>query len=361
MNVIVLGLGGMGSAACLHLARRGSKVIGLEQFTAAHTFGSSHGETRVIRKAYFEHPDYVPLLLRAYELWTQLERDCGQRLYHETGILYVCPRDSRLLRGIRESAAKFSIPIQEPAPRKFLDRFRVLDGQVTLFEPESGFLEVENCVRAHLRLAEAAGAHLRFNERVLTWSAGESVKVTTDKATYEADRLVITAGAWSAGLLRDLGLPLKVLKKQAYWYPAADTYASAPCFLYEFPGSNFYGFPGIDGGLKLAQHSGGIEITDPKNVDRSLEEREAADAADFVKRALPGVQPRLLRHSTCFYTMTPDENFIIDQHPRHANVFFAAGFSGHGFKFASIVGEAMADLVTLGATRHSIDFLKIRK
>ncbi len=371
MKIIVLGVGGMGSAACYHLSKiKGVEVTGIEQFDLGHGLGSSHGRSRLIRKAYFEHPDYVPLLKRAYDLWSELEADCGQRLYRETGILYILPRKSALLAGLRESSRLYDIPVETLEGEKlapYMNRFNRLPGCEAVMEPEAGFLDVEACVIAHAKAAEKRGASLRFGETVKTWTAGSGgVKVVTDKGTYEADRLVITAGPWTSRVMSGLGLPLKVTKKQMYWFQAEEAYdveRGSPCFLIESPGGVYYGFPrhGSEG-LKLAEHSGmGSEVSDPSRVDRSLNVDEVERVKTFLRAAMPGVSTELSQQATCMYTMTPDENFIIDTHPEHANVVFAGGFSGHGFKFASTVGEVMAELATQGRTRHPIGFLSLKR
>jgi sarcosine oxidase len=359
-DVIVLGVGGMGSAACLHLARRGVQVTGIEQFDIGHARGSSHGQSRMIRKAYFEHPSYVPLLERAYQLWAELGAERGRTLYHRTGIVYLTPPQSELIRGVRHSAALHGIELRElgaiSAP------FKLPEGFVAHLEPDSGWLEVEACVLAHAELAARLGARIVTGERVVSWSAGAGgVEVKTGRAAYRAERLIIAGGAWSEGLLRELRLPLTVLRKLMFWFEAGGAYDGAPCFFYDLPEGMFYGFPRSGGLLKVAEHSGGEAVADPSALERDLAPDDAARVARFVEQHLPGVRARPAQHAACMYTMTPDAHFLIDRHPAHANVFFAAGFSGHGFKFAPVIGEVLADLATTGVTRHPIGFLRSRK
>ena len=358
----------MGASACYHLAKRGARVTGIEQFEIGHGLGSSHGQSRLIRKAYYEHPSYVPLLKRSYELWRELSDGIGREIYHETGLVYFCPENSVILKGVLESARLHGIELESLTAaqlKSFGDRYLKPEGCAAVYEPKAGYLEVENCITGFAKLARDLGARLLPNECVQSWRAtSEGVEVTTDKGTYRADRLVIAAGAWSSRVLKDLGLPLKVLKKTMFWFPTSDAYLESnktPCFFYETPYGVFYGFPRTDdGGMKFAEHSGGTFAENPDTLDRSLDPLELANAVRFLKENLPGMSDQLLSYKTCMYTMTPDENFILDLHPQFKNVAFAAGFSGHGFKFSSVIGEVLTDLAMTGNTSHPIDFLRTR-
>ena len=365
-DVIVLGLGGMGSSACFHLAKRGLSVLGIEQYDLGHALGSSHGQTRIIRKAYFESPDYVPLLNRAYELWRELETTVDRTLYHETGLLYLAPEKSTLYQGILESSRLHGIPIQElstsEAGRRY-PAFNIAEGLTAVLEPEAGYLEVENCIFSHAEAAAQLGARLRFRETVQSWtSSGSSVRVVTDSGTYEAGRLVICAGAWSSLLLEEAKLPLRILRKTLFWYPGGENLGSLPCFLFLMPYGNFYGFPWIAGqGLKIAQHSGGLEIRDPGLLDRNLSDIDYQETRRFMTDVFPGLARERPTGAVCMYTVSPDENFIIDQAPGYPNVVFGAGFSGHGFKFASVIGEILSQLAIDGKTPHPVDFLRMKR
>ena len=367
-DVLVIGTGGVGSAALFHLARRGARVLGLDRFPAAHDRGSSHGQTRMIRQAYFEHPDYVPLVRRAYALWTELEQLCGEKLYHEVGLLQVGPSDGRVVRGVLASAGQHGLQIETLAPAEVESRWQGFSlprdaDTVGLFERKAGYLRVEACVRAHLDEAVRAGATLRTDMVVRSWrSAGGGVEVETDQGRLTADRLVIAAGAWSGEVLRDLGIPLEVRRKPQYWYettnPALTAEQGCPAYLFETPEGIFYGFPQIDAlGVKIAEHSGGRPVLDPSALDREIDPVDQGRVEAFAASRLRGVTRRLTRHSPCMYTMTPDEHFVIDRHPAHSQVVFAAGLSGHGFKFAPVLGEALADLVLTGRTDLPIGFL----
>lgn len=364
-EVIVIGTGAMGSATCYQLAKQGVDVIGLEQFELGHDLGSSHGQSRIIRKAYYEHPDYVPLLEKAYKLWEELAAESGRKLYHPTGLLYCLPTDGQILAGVRHAAQLHKLTLQKLESSDVSERFFCPEGNEVWFEPQAGYLEVENCVLAFCERARALGARLQTGEAVQSWRAvSDGVEVLTNRGTYCAQKLVITGGAWAGQLLRDLQLPLKVLKKGMFWFSAPEKFnvdKSAPCFFYEIAGGIFYGFPQCqNGGLKAAEHNGGEVVTDPSRLDRSVDLKELERVQGFVRNYLPGSGAQMVKQATCMYTMTPDENFLIDVHPQFPQVTFAAGFSGHGFKFSSVVGRLLAELVQGGSSPLPADFLKLR-
>lgn len=368
-DVIVLGVGGMGSAACYHLAKRGVSVLGIEQYSTGHDRGSSHGDTRIIRQAYFEHADYVPLLKRAYELWNSLSEECGQKLFHKTGVVFFGEVQSNLITLILKSATLHGIPVQvldrEQAVKKWPGYVPPQNFQA-VFEPGAGYLEVENCVRAHASLAKKMGATIVSDQKVLEWrEQNGEITVVTDKNTYHAKKLVVTAGAWNKNFLKDLNISLKVHRNIALWYKADDRYLKEkgmPCFGMEVPEGFIYGFPQIDEfGVKVALHKPGNFVEDAYHVDREVHASDRTIVESCLKKYLPGLDVKKpLKQSVCFYTMSKDEHFIIDKHPQHKNVVFAAGFSGHGFKFASVVGEILADLAQYEKTSHPIKFLNLR-
>lgn len=369
-DVIILGLGGMGGAAAFELARRGKKVLGLEQFDFGHALGSSHGQTRIIRQAYFEHPSYVPLAQRAFERWYDLEQRTGQHLFTECGCLNLGLPDGELVEGIRLATKLHSLAVEEYDPaqlRRRFPAFRFDDATVGVFEPRAGFLNVEDCVLAHIRQAATLGAELHDNEPALSWEASDSgVVVHTTKGTYRAKSLIVTAGSWAGKMLADLGLPLTVSRKTLLWYGTRDDSLFRrdrfPTYIADTPEGTYYGFPVIDGkGHKMARHDDVEPVTDPARVNREISAADQLDSLGFLAKHLPAVTSELRAGKVCLYTLTPDRHFIIDRHPRHANVVVAAGFSGHGFKFTSAIGEVLAHLALGEASPLAIDFFGIRR
>lgn len=370
-DTIVIGCGGVGAAALYHLARSGKRVLGLDRYLPGHDRGSSHGDTRVIRLAYMEHPDYVPLLRRAYHLWSELEAAAGRRLYHEVGLLQVGPEQGSVVQGVLRSARLHDLEVEEFGAKSAQARWPglVLDPDARgVFERRAGYLEVEECVRAHAGLAVQSGAHLAIGPAVLSWRAlASGVEVVTERETYRADSLVISAGAWASALLSDLGVRFEVKRKPLFWFasqePRLAETAGAPCYLYETLAGIFYGFPIRPGetAIKVAEHTGGRFVDDPLKVDRALDRAERDRVADFVTKALPGVSREVTRHAVCLYTMSPDENFVVDRHPEHPQVVFAAGLSGHGFKFTSVLGEVVARLASDEPATAPVEFLALER
>jgi len=370
-DVIVVGLGAMGSATAYQLARRGQSVLGLEAFGRAHQLGSSGGLTRVIRLAYFEHPDYVPLLRAAWELWPQIEAETGRRLLLKTGGLYCGRRGSAVLDGAVLSAQRHALPhelIDAAEARRRFPALRLDEDMAALHEPLAGLLYPEECVDAHLALAQRHGAELRFEERVTDWSAsGDGIEVRTDRGRYLCSRLVLAAGAWLPGLVPDLDLPLTVERQPLFWFePTGSPHLLAPdrlpVYIVELDAEHaFYGFPHLpDQGVKVARHHGG-RPTDPDTVDREATDADEAEVRQFVERYLPLAAGRRLDARVCMYTNTPDFNFIIDRHPADERVVLLSPCSGHGFKFSSVIGVIAADLATDGATGYPIEFLSLQR
>jgi len=366
-DVVVIGLGGMGSAAAAHLAGRGLSVLGLERFGPAHDQGSSHGGSRIIRQSYFEDPAYVPLLLRAYELWRQLERDADAELMTLTGGLYSGAPESLTFAGSLRASREWDLPhevLDAADIRRRFPTFAAPDGEVGVFEEAAGFVRPEATVSAHVRLAEQRGAELHFGEPALDWTAtpGGGARVSTAAGTYEAGRLVVCPGAWAPEVLASLGVPLTVERQIMYWFQPSDGVGPFmadrhPIYIHEgVGGRQVYGFPAIDGpsgGAKVAFFRQGSPTT-PETIDRVVHEEEVAAIAEHLRGVLPTLPGRLLKAVTCMYTTTPDEHFVIAQHPAHEQVTVACGFSGHGFKFVPVVGEILADLATEGTTKHPI-------
>jgi sarcosine oxidase len=363
-DVIVIGLGGMGSAAAYHLAARGQRVLGLEKFTPAHDKGSSHGGSRIIRQSYFEDPAYVPLLLRAYELWEQLANDTGLEVYRLTGGLFIGAPDAMTVAGSQRASQVWDLPHEMLDAEEIRRRFPTLSpypGDIALYEAKAGFARPEMTVAAQINLAESAGADLHFGEPVIEWSeTAGGVSVTTACGTYTAGQVVICPGAWAPALLAEFGIPITVERQVLYWFdPRGGTtpFEEHPIWIHEdSTGMQAYGFPAIDGpggGVKVAFFRKGVVCT-PETIDRTVREGEISEMRDRVARVVPALDGPCLHSATCMYSNTPDEHFVIARHPDSENITVACGFSGHGFKFVPVVGEILADLAIDGVTGHPI-------
>lgn len=358
-DVIVVGLGGMGGAIAYHLARRGRRVLGLDRLAPPHDAGSSHGKSRIIRQAYYEDPAYVPLVLRAYELWEALERDSGETLLVKTGGLMIGAPDSPIVAGSTESARRHGLKYRMLSPEdvgRWFPAFRLEPHEVAVYEEEAGVLFPERAVAAHLRLARAAGAELRLDEPVESWVAGsDSVSVRTPAGRYQAERLVLAAGAWNPRLLGG-AFPLEVERQVSLWFRPAERpewfEEHLPVFIWDRgPEPALYGLPGLEGeGVKVGLHHGG-QVGDPDRLPRQVTEDDVEPVRRLLARRMPLLDPEPVQASVCLYTNTPDRHFLVGTHPDHPAVVLAAGFSGHGFKFCPAIGEAVADLIEGKARR----------
>jgi sarcosine oxidase len=366
-DVVVVGAGGMGSAALYHLAGRGKRVLGLERFEVPHERGSSHGLTRIIRKAYFEHPSYVPLVLRAYELWRELEADAREQLLFVTGALEGGPR---IFEGAVRSSVEHGLSYEEldgaEAARRF-PAFRLPPEIQLVFQRDGGFLLSERCIEAHVRGALARGAELRTRERVLEWSTGENgVRVRTDRATVEAERLVLTAGAYSQDVAR-LPAGLVVPQRQVLvWLeplrPELFAPKRFPVFNVALEEGHLYGFPVHSvPGFKVGFYDHDGATGDPDAITRDVSPEDEAPLRRFVERYFPDGAGPTLDVKACLFELSPDEHFLIDRHPETELAVLGAGFSGHGFKFCSVVGEILADLALEGETSHDVAFLRLSR
>jgi sarcosine oxidase len=373
-DAAVLGLGTMGSFTCLELARRGLRVAGFDQFAPPHDRGSHSGDTRVFRIAYAEHPDYVPLAQRAAVLWDQHGSDFGKTLLTQSGMLSAGPLDGELIAGIRASAKEHHLALEELSSGEIRNRYPAFvlpEDWVGILEPTAGWLDVNASIECALEAAGQRGAHLFTNAAVAGWRerAGRIV-VETANETIEADRLVIAAGAWAGALLGDLRLPLSIRRKVLVWIDPKkpEHFAPGRFPVFAVADSFFYGFPNIAGhGVKVAIHLGqGRAVASPSMPTAPPGADDLEPIVQMASQYLPGLASgvadglsRVRRAVTCFYTMTPDEHFILDRHPSIENVWFAAGFSGHGFKFAPVIAEALADLCVNETTAAPVDFLRI--
>jgi len=374
-DVIVLGLGAMGSAAACHLARRKQRVLGLDRFTPPHAFGSSHGETRIIREAYFEHPLYVPVVQRAYENWAALAREAGQQLFQQTGGLMIGPPEGILVTGAQRSAQLHQLPHELLAAKEIRQRFPAFqpsDDMMAVWEPRAGILFPERCVEAHLKMAQRYGAVLQFDEPATKWERdGEGVRVITAKGEYFAQRLLLSAGAWINQLIPELALTLQVERQVLLWFipqihPEYFSPQNCPIYIWEHkPNRIIYGFPDLGEGdvrrgVKVGIHHEG-ERTDPDRVRREVGANDIEAMRAILRRIMPAIDTAPHASAVCLYTNTPDANFLIDFHPNHPPVLLASICSGHGFKFSSAVGEILTDLLLEGRSRFDLSLFRLAR
>jgi sarcosine oxidase len=359
-DAIVVGLGAMGSAALYQLSRRGLRVLGLEAFEPDHRLGSFHGESRVIRMAYFEHANYVPLLQRAYSLWSALEAESGQELLRITGGLMIGTPESELVRGSRMSAELHGLEHEMLDSREVRDRYPALepgDDEIAVYEPRAGYLRPERCVQAFVRLA---GAETHYSEPVRGWKpTAHAVEVTTEVGRYTAEKVVFACGARHSQLFGRSTPPVTAERIPLFWLQPSEPelFEHLPVYLWETPGPDFfYGFPRVEWpGVKVARHHS-RDVCDPDSVDRATNAHDEALLRELIRRRIPKLNGAVVSSLVCMYEDSPDDHFVIDR--LDENVVYAAGFSGHGFKFASVVGEILADLVTEGRATPDADFLK---
>lgn len=356
-DTIVLGLGAMGSAAALACVQRGQKVLGLEQFPLVHDQGSSHGHSRIIREAYYEHPAYVPLVQEAFRRWNDMEEQTGQSLLTRSACANIGPPESEIIRGVQQAAGEHRLSTETwdaQAIRSNIPAMWVPDDYVAAVEANAGWLKVEECVRGMHRLASMLGATLRGQERVASWKCTpHHVEVVTDRDSYQAGHLIITAGPWAGQMLAELALPLWVMRQQQLWFTPPEAQAShyaapqLPIFIIDTSEGHFYAIPCQAGpGVKIAQHYGAPELSSPDGINRSFHDQDLVPVRQFLHSYLPTLASATLASSAvCIYTLSPDRHFIIDRHPYHERIALATGFSGHGFKFAPVIGEMLADLL----------------
>ena len=367
-DVAVVGLGAMGSAALLALAQRGVRALGIERYTPGHDRGSSHGETRIIRLGYFEHPSYVPLLRRTYELWRELEAAAGTRLMHITGIAEIGPRGGTVVPGTLLASRMHGLPHEVLDARETMRRFpafRIPQDYLGVFQPDGGFLAVEPAIEAQLALARAAGAEVRTGETVRAIAPHSGgVRIETDNGSIDAAKVIVSAGAWAKQLLPQL--PLRVTRQVMAWFEPRDQAQFAegrfPVFLLESRHGVHYGFPPHGStNVKIAKHHHADETVDPDRVDRNVSPADEALIRPALADHIPAANGPRVAAKTCLYTMTPDGDFIIDHMPGAPDVIVASPCSGHGFKFAPVIGEIAADLAVDGATRHDISRFELAR
>jgi sarcosine oxidase len=368
-DVIVVGLGAIGGASAYHAARRGARVLALDANHAGHAIGSSHGATRATRTAYFEAPDYVPLVQRAHDHWQALGEGTGQTLLTMSGALYLGPPGNALTSGVVRAAREHGLAhdvFDSTAAAHRFPGFAVPEGWETVWEAGGGILRAEACVKAHVDLARRHGADLRYSTPATAWRRdGDGVVLTTADGTYRASAMILAPGPWAPQALGDLDLPLSIRRIvvthfdviDPRLYPASDL----SVFFWMTPDGVFAGFPHLeDEGIKVMRHDRGAGGT-PETIERGITCAETDEVARFLAKHMPSANGRLRAAETCLYTMTPDNHFIIDRHPAIPGLVYGCGFCGHGFKFAPVIGEALADLALEKKTRLPIDFLSAHR
>jgi len=369
-EVVVVGVGGMGSAATYQLAKRGVDVLGLEQYNIPHQMGSSHGYTRIIRLAYHEDPAYVSLLHRAYDLWEQIETEYGEQILFKAGSISAGPPSSELVTGAAEACEEHSLPYEQLSGEKLSQRFsgfNLPSSAEGVYQPDGGFVDSKKAIIAHVKEAHSHGAEIHARERVEDWqSTGERVQIATTKGDYEADRLVIAAGAWTGKLVESLDNSLSPERQVLGWFqpkqPNLFSKDSLPVFAISTDEGLYYGTPVYDvPGLKIGKHHHFNQIINPDEMAREPTPEDEETLRDFTSEYFPLGAGATMSLQTCIYTNSPDHDFVIDTLPDHPEVVVAGGFSGHGYKFASVVGEMVADLATDGETANEAELFDISR
>jgi len=363
-DIVVAGLGAMGSAALYHLAAAGVRACGFDRYSPPHLLGSSHGETRMIREAYYEHPGYVPLVRRAYGLWHELAARTNTTLIDETGGVYAGPPAGELVSGMRRAAVEHGIAIEELTRDSASIRYpwlRFEKGWEIIREPRAGYLRPEKCIGAHLELAVQHGAEVHADEPMLSWeSSKDHVIVTTARGEYAAGKLILATGAWMIETLSGLGIEALVERQPLFWFRTACR--PSVVWALEFEHAKLlYGFPAIDGQAKVAIHYGGAQRTTPEEIDRTLHEEDVALLRHHGEKYAPQLLGELARAQVCMYTNAPDLHFIFDTHPRHDNVLVVSACSGHGFKFAPAIGEAAMQWAQGGAPNIDMSLFSLSR
>jgi len=369
-DVVVCGLGATGSAALRELSQRGLRALGIERFTPGHDRGSSHGATRIIRLGYFEHPSYVPLLRRAYELWRQLEELSGKRLLHITGIAEIGPPDGALIKGVLASVSTHALRHELLSATELMRRipaFQLPPHYKAVIQPDGGFLAAEPSIHAMLALAKSAGAEIQTGETIRAIEPSSTgVRIVTDRARIDAAAAVIAVGPWIKAMLPGLRAPLRVTRQVMAWFTPRDPEpfrpGRFPVFLLESHHDIHYGFPlDGDGLIKVAKHHHRDETVDPETCDRTISVGDESLIRAALIDHLPDASGRRAAAASCLYTVAPDGDFVVDSMPGHPHVLIASPCSGHGFKFAPVIGEILADLLTKSARRHDIDRLSLKR
>jgi len=380
-DTIVLGLGAMGSAALYQLSKKGKNVLGIDQYVPPHKLGSAHGDTRITRQAIGEGDEYVPLALRSYEIWDELEKASGKKLLYKNGGLILGNAESNAIHGKKNfiqqtiaTAEKYHIEHEVLTAGEIKNRFpqfKIKGLEVGYYEKNAGFLKPELCIKTQLELANKNGAQININEKVVSFSQdGDTVKVITDKGEYITDKLIVSAGAWVSKFFPEYKNLFTIYRQVLYWFDIKENYENYkpenfPIFIWDFGnGVDIYGFPAIDGvngGIKIASEDYSI-TTDPEGVDRNISTDEIDRMySKYIKDYMNGMNDKCIKAISCLYTVTPDSDFIIDTHPKNNRIILASPCSGHGFKHSAAVGEVLAQLAIDGKTDIDISKFKLSR
>jgi len=369
-DIIVVGIGGMGSSALLHLAKRGIKVCGLEQFKPGHDRGSTHGDSRIVRKAYFLDPSYVPLMHRSYELMGELEQHCGEKLFHNVGLLSAGVIGSPFHRGMERCFATHGLPHEcwtTKEAKQHYPQIHLPEDSVIYFDPAGGYANPEAVVLAHTRSAIENGATLLTEERMLDWKAnGNGVEVKTSRQTLHADKIILTTGGWIIPELQQLGISMSLKRKVQVWFSVKDIQPflpeNCPVFILKNNDGDFYGFPTLDGKtIKTAETSGGTDLESADHQHDRLLPEDYENLTRFMKNTFGDLIKEHVQHKECLQTFTDDQNFIVDTHPAHSQVILCSPCSGHGFKFVPVMGELLANMSEGKPQQLDISLFKINR
>lgn len=369
-GVIIIGAGTMGMASGYYLSKQGISTLMIDAFDPPHSYGSHLGDTRIIRHAYGESREYVPLALRSQELWCELEKDTNSLLFEQTGVLGIGAEGSPFIQEEIESASQYSLSLEIYQADEIQTRWPGItlpEGYVGCFEPASGILYSEAGIKAYRKAALAHGAKLVINSPVKNIDIHkDGVTIQTAYETFHAEKLILSAGAWTTKLLPTLNQAIIPIRKAIAWFECDESlfnHKQLPAFTFDLDDRTYYGFPSIYGsGVKVGRHDAG-QVIDPDQVNREFGcyPEDEGDLRHLLSSFMPKAAGKIKQGKICMYSKTPDEHFILDHYPNHEHVFIAAGFSGHGFKFASVVGEILCELVTQGKTRHDISLFSIHR
>lgn len=366
-DLIIIGCGGIGSAALYSAVRAGLKTLCIEQYEQNHNRGGTHGETRAFRKVYYENPLYTPLLHQAYLDWKKLNQQANKILFVENGVLEMCFPNSSVALAAIDSAKKYRIPLEVLSSQEIEQRFpgfRVPEGMIGIFQPEAGFLYVDDCLNYFIDHSRSAGANILFNEKVLAWQVTNDhlIQIKTNKNTYQSKFLIVTAGSWASEIFPELNLPLNIVQKKLFWASTVDdTYSlnHSPCFAYHLLQGKFYGFPSISGYVKIARHDGGLSLANPEENAIAVNKVEIDSIKKFASEYLTKISLENTKEKNCLYDNTPDMNFIIDVHPKHSQIAFATGLSGHGYKMSNVLGDILVNLIIKRENPFDLSFLSL--